>query len=219
MFSFFGLMPFGLQFGSVPPELASRFRCPLAVFLFAAVLQRLKLSARLGTIAGIPNKRFVRSLIWEGASCSALARQDAMVVDVEQERSSRLVLADWVRAHQRRSSRRSNGACSSSRRPAAAALLPLLLAEWRLLLFLPAMEPLRRQISVWLEATARSGGNLVVPSGMFPGDGEVQSDRKLRTRSLFCTSVEGPSCKVQGPVCNFHVPLGPVCNMSSFLVE
>lgn len=96
----------------------------------------------------------------------------------------------------------------------------ILLAEGQPYPYLPAMMPNGRQTSNWLEAMASCRGSLVVPSDLFPGDGEVQSDRKLRTRLRFFNLVPGLFCKVQGLCCNLmlSVCLGVKFVLCTFVV-
>lgn len=86
--------------------------------------------------------------------------------------------------------------------------------EGRSLQFLPTWKPNGRQLSFRTESTicaCRRGGDLVVPSGIIPGGGEIQSSRRLsRTRLLFYLLVGGPLCKCLGPICTFWFVLGPV---------
>jgi hypothetical protein len=99
--------------------------------------------------------------------------------------------------------------------PASSSPTVTLLAEWRLLLFLPAMEPIGRQRSVQSMAMASAYGSFVVPSGPVPrrrrGANRVEAEdliafpflclrsflQSLRT-SLYFLLFSGSGCKMSG---------------------
>lgn len=101
-----------------------------------------------------------------------------------------------------------------------------LLAEGQPYFFLPAWMRKWMQFSVRSVSTASFSGKLgcwkrsfrspVIPSGLVPGDGKVTAERQPRTRSRYPFSVQGLSCKSQGPVCNFLFYLGPDVNCFVF---
>jgi hypothetical protein len=186
-------------------ELASSFRRFLVLILFVTLLQWLEIKTRCESVAGIPNNLLAMSLICRGTSCFAFAVEATKVVDLQRGESGGLGLSDRGRAHQRWSTRWSYGACTRRRQPAVAALLLHLQAEGRPTLFLLAKMPKGRQFNnVRSVAMVACYGSLVAPSGTVPGDGEVDPERKLRTRSRFFILVQGPFCKVQGLACNFQ---------------
>lgn len=61
-----------------------------------------------------------------------------------------------------------------------------------------------------LEAMAWSYGNLAVPSGLVPGAGEVDPERRKGPDRVLVFQLEVLSVKFQGPVCNISVVMGPV---------
>jgi hypothetical protein len=103
------------------------------------------------------------------------------------------------------------GASCGGRTPACFTLPSHLRAEGRPYLYLLAMEPYGRQRFFITESATWSLGGLPVPSGVVPGDGEALSMvEKLWTRLNFPSCFWGLFCKGQGPVCYFHLALGPV---------
>jgi hypothetical protein len=194
-----GAMPVGKK----PWELASS-SCGSSLLLSVSPPWRRKQVSRGSGGFPLNKLALVMSLICGKASCSLRALDAAMEVATERGRSARLELVDRVRAYLRWSSwRLGAGACIRGRWPAIVNMPSLLLAEGRPPLFLPAQLPLGRQFSSWLMAMVRSCGSLVEPSGFVPGDGEVELNRRLRTRLHISFSVWGPSCRVQGLICIF----------------
>jgi hypothetical protein len=60
--------------------------------------------------------------------------------------------------------------------------------------------------------------HLCVPSGFVPGGAEVDSGEIQRGDGgagpdRFCILFQGPLCNLCGPVCNFPVLLGLICNL------
>lgn len=162
--------------------------------------------------------RLCATLICRRAFCSSLVSIATVVVDKKQGRSRELA-AVWVRAHQRWRSQRGYGARGGGCQLAYTAPSSFLLAEGRLYFFLPADVQKGRQLGSYSESMAstsgvggrrRSSGGLGIPSGLVPGDGKAESLWELSgTRLCFPFSIQGPSCIVQGLVCNILVYLGP----------
>lgn len=166
-----------------------------------------------------PLNKLASSLVRGRAGRLKLASGAVMAAERKRRTRGRLMLADRVRAKSRWSSRCWRWRLPCGRWPAVNDMPPPLLAEGRHPYFLPAGVPSGRQICSRLKAMVLYHGSLVAPNGEVPGDGEVKLDRRRRTRSLFPFPVWGPSCKVQGLVCNFQFSQGPTCISCCLLMD
>ncbi|KAM3349126.1 hypothetical protein ACQJBY_022329 [Aegilops geniculata] len=102
------------------------------------------------------------------------------------------------------------GASQGARLPAGPISPPHVVAEGRpSCFFLPAKEPIGRQLIFYMESMAWCHGSSAVPSGIVPGD-DVAAPVKMSGTQLRCSSgCWGPLCKMQGPVCYLGLVLGP----------
>ena len=108
------------------------------------------------------------------------------------------------------------GASQGARLPAGPISPPHVVAEGRpSCFFLPAKEPIGRQLIFSMESMSWCHGSSAVPSGIVLGD-DVAAPVKMSGTQLRCSSgCWGPLCKMQGPVCYLGLVLGPFANYCS----
>ncbi|XBI82180.1 hypothetical protein VPH35_090927 [Triticum aestivum] len=99
--------------------------------------------------------------------------------------------------------------------------LPYPQVEGRPSSFLPAKMPKERRSCFMVESMEWSHGGFVGPSGAVPGAGEAESIgvQIVRTRLQSSSLVRGLVCIMQGLVCNFLFPWGPVVKCTIMLIN
>lgn len=161
------------------------------------------------------------ALIWQRISVFSLVGKAIVEMEEKQREGGILFAAVGDGAHHRQGIWRSDGARYGGRWPASAIELSILMAEGRPIFFLLAMSPDGRQSGFSLESMAWSHGDLAVPSGAVPGDGEVYPDRKLSGIQLHSSfTFRGPLCINHGLGCNldFWLGLAVICFVPLFLI-
>lgn len=141
-------------------------------------------------------------LICRRISDFSLAREVIVVMKKGHGRGGALYAVIGDGAHHRQNPRIGYGPCYGGRWLASIDDLLNLMAEWRPILFLLAMEPEGRQSSFELKSMAWSHGDFVAPSGVVPGGVGIDLARKLqRTQLLFFFALWGLLCLNQDLVC------------------